>query len=282
MPDDSAGSGGRGDRPPLRPGLSDQRSTAQRASTCVHGAGSLRPAARSIPSTPTAKRDGLRHDWLPAEPEPPSMELIDLKLKPCPWRPYNAGYVNGGGWYHFYDLATDVAMWGAHTVLQRWRGVGHDGRLAHRVRVRRTRCDDRGQRLSNGCKPQLAAGSVGPRRVLVMKRLAASGSTDPKDGPGPPTATHRRSLRAGLLRDYTKVLAEYTARNTAAAGPRIPRLHPPRRAPRGESGGHAYDEHLPGGRYREQLQRNLCSIRSRPSLSAMWKPTGCGPAMRYR
>jgi len=40
-------------------------------------------------------RDGLRHDWLPAEPEPPKDELDwDIWLGPCPWRPYNAGYVN--------------------------------------------------------------------------------------------------------------------------------------------------------------------------------------------
>ncbi len=69
-------------------------------------------------------RDGLRHDWLPAEPEPAKEEFDwDLWLGPSPWRPYNAGYVNGAGWYHFYDLATDVAMWGAHTVTQALAGL---------------------------------------------------------------------------------------------------------------------------------------------------------------
>ena len=29
----------------------------------------------------------------------------------------------GGGWYHFYDFATDVAMWGAHTVAQALAGL---------------------------------------------------------------------------------------------------------------------------------------------------------------
>src|SRR5512133_1519393 len=69
-------------------------------------------------------RDGLREDWLPAEPEPSKEELDwDLWLGPSPWRPYNPGYVNGGGWYHYADLATDVAMWGAHSVAQALAGL---------------------------------------------------------------------------------------------------------------------------------------------------------------
>jgi predicted dehydrogenase len=69
-------------------------------------------------------RDGMRYDWLPAEPEPPRDEVDwDAWLGPCPWRPYNASYVNGGGWYHFHDFATDVAMWGAHTVAQALAGL---------------------------------------------------------------------------------------------------------------------------------------------------------------
>ena len=33
----------------------------------------------------------MRHDWLPAQPEPPKDEVDwDVWLGPSPWRPYNA------------------------------------------------------------------------------------------------------------------------------------------------------------------------------------------------
>ena len=68
-------------------------------------------------------RGGSRHDRLPAQPEPPKDEVDwDAWLGPCPWRPYNKGYVNHG-WYNFYDFATDVAMWGAHTIAQALAGI---------------------------------------------------------------------------------------------------------------------------------------------------------------
>ncbi|HEY3322644.1 MAG TPA: Gfo/Idh/MocA family oxidoreductase [Planctomycetota bacterium] len=63
-------------------------------------------------------RGGSRRDWLPAMAEPPAEEVNwDAWLGPCQWRPYNKGYLQSG-WYNFYDFATDMAMWGAHTVAQ--------------------------------------------------------------------------------------------------------------------------------------------------------------------
>jgi len=63
-------------------------------------------------------RGGFRHDWLPPQAQPPKDEIDwEVWVGPSPWRPYNSGYLNSG-WYNFYDLATDVAMWGAHSVAQ--------------------------------------------------------------------------------------------------------------------------------------------------------------------
>jgi hypothetical protein len=76
------------------------------------------------PDSGFTRRQFLARGTLAAEPEPAKDELDwDLWLGACPWRPYNAAYVNGGGWYHLYDFATDVAMWGAHTVAQALAGL---------------------------------------------------------------------------------------------------------------------------------------------------------------
>jgi predicted dehydrogenase len=67
----------------------------------------------------------MRHDWLPAEPEPPKDEMDwDHWLGPCPWRPYNAAYVQGR-WRGHYDFHTScIGEWGAHTFAQAQAGIG--------------------------------------------------------------------------------------------------------------------------------------------------------------
>lgn len=159
-------------------------------------------------------RGGLRRDWLPAQPEPAKADLDwDLWLGPSPMRPYNAGYVNGNGWYDHEDLATDVAQWGAHTVAQALAGLdmtnvtaidfeyaGPDATMV--------------TRLSNGVK-------------LVLYRIAGSvwdpcqywsgscgerfdgteGWAGAADGYSKPDVSS-----PVLMKDYKRILAEYSVR----------------------------------------------------------------------
>jgi predicted dehydrogenase len=158
-------------------------------------------------------RDGLRRDWLPAEPEPPKHELDwDAFLGPSPWRPFNKGYL-GGGWYHFYDFATDVAMWGAHTVAQALAGL--DMNNVSSIEFEYAGPDaTMVTRLSNGVK-------------LVLFRVSGSvwepceywhGACGERfDGPGGWAAAADGYARTdvsspALLLEYKKVLAEDTAR----------------------------------------------------------------------
>ncbi|MCS7316473.1 MAG: Gfo/Idh/MocA family oxidoreductase, partial [Bryobacterales bacterium] len=77
--------------------------------------------ARYMPPIPS-------HDWLPGEPEPPR-QLLDwnLWLGPCPWRPYNRLYVEGG-WRNYFDFhGGSILEWGTHTAdLCQWANDADD------------------------------------------------------------------------------------------------------------------------------------------------------------
>ena len=158
-------------------------------------------------------RGGSRHDWLPAEPLPPKEELDwDAWLGPCPWRPYNNVYVNHG-WYNYYDFATDVAMWGAHTMAQALAGI--DMTNVSTIEFEHAGPDATMMtRLSNGVK-------------LVLVRVDGScwepcqywhGACGERfDGPeGWTAAADGYSMTdvssPALLREYKKVLNEYIGR----------------------------------------------------------------------
>ncbi len=159
-------------------------------------------------------RDGQRLDYLPAQPEPPKEEVDwDLWLGPCPWRPFNSGYVNGSGWYHFHDLATDVAMWGAHTIAQALAGLDLTGVTSIEIEY----AADGGTmqtRLSNGVKLVLyrTVGSVWQACDLwhgsCGERFEGPGGwAGAADGYAKPDVSS-----PALLNDFKQVLAEYTGR----------------------------------------------------------------------
>lgn len=154
-------------------------------------------------------RDGTRHAWLPAEPEPPKDELDwDAWLGPCPWRPYNPGYVNGGGWYHYYDFATDVAMWGAHTVAQVLPGL--DMSNVTSIEFEYSSPDDAMvTRLSNGVRLVLARGRDGNywQGSCGERFDGPEGWAAAADGYSKPDVSS-----PALLAEYRKVLGEYSAR----------------------------------------------------------------------
>ncbi len=157
---------------------------------------------------------GYRRDWLPSEPEPLKEDLDwDLWLGPCPWRPYNKGYVKGGGWYNFYDLATDVAMWGAHTVAQALAGL--DMTNVTFIDFEYAGSDvSMVARLSNGVKLVLyrIAGDVWKPcqywRGSCGERFEGSeGWAGAADGDSKPDVSS-----PALLTEYAKVMAEYASR----------------------------------------------------------------------
>ena len=159
-------------------------------------------------------RDGMLRNMLPAEPEPPKDELDwDAWLGPCPWRPYNSAYVNGGGWYHYYDLATDVAMWGAHTVAQALAGL--DMTNVSHIELEYEGPDvSMITRLSNGVKLVLfrSGGSVSGQCDLWHGSCGErfdgpDGWVAAADGYAGPDVSSPT-----LLREFKKVLSDYTGR----------------------------------------------------------------------
>ena len=159
-------------------------------------------------------RGGSRRDWLPAEPEPPKDEMDwDTWLGPCAWRPYNKAYVSHG-WYNFHDFATDVAMWGAHTVVQALAGVdmsnvthiefeygGPDATMVTRLSngVKMVMFREPGGDCWKPC--QYWHGSCGERYEGPEGWVAAADGYSKPDVSSP-----------ALFSEFKKVLAEYTTR----------------------------------------------------------------------
>jgi len=152
----------------------------------------------------------LRHDWLPAEPEPPLEENNwDAWLGPCPWRPYNSEYIRGG-WRHHYDFHTScIGEWGAHTIVQVQAGIDSlDTSAVEYEYVDNQTGDGLVARFSNGVKLILSLnqecwGGVSGQRFDGTEGWIAN-SGDGHD--------YSRASSRALLADLPNVIADYTAR----------------------------------------------------------------------
>jgi len=151
----------------------------------------------------------MRHDWLPAEPEPPAEEVDwDAWLGPCPWRPYNSRYVSGG-WRGFYDFHTScIGEWGAHTFAQCQVAIGAaDTSPVEYTYVDNPTGDGMVARFANGIKMVLSRGdrywhgSCGVRYEGTEAWVAVADGYSQPEGSNP-----------ALLENFAAVVEQYVAR----------------------------------------------------------------------
>jgi hypothetical protein len=151
----------------------------------------------------------MRHDWLPAEPEPPKDEVDwDAWLGPCPWRPYNSAYVRGG-WRGHYDFHTScIGEWGAHTFAQAQAGIGagHLSAVEYQY-VKNDSGDGMVTTFPNGAKMILSRGDKHWHGSCGMRFDGPEGWASCADGYNKPEVSN-----PALLAEVKKVVADYTAR----------------------------------------------------------------------
>lgn len=151
----------------------------------------------------------MKHDWLPAEPEPPKDEVDwDAWLGPCPWRPYNSAYVRGG-WRGHYDFHTScIGEWGAHTFAQAQAGIGAGETSAVRYQyVKNESGDGMITEFANGAKMILSRGDKWWRGSCGMRFEGPEGWVAAADGYNKPDVSS-----PAMLADLKKIVADYSAR----------------------------------------------------------------------
>ena len=151
----------------------------------------------------------MRHDWLPAQPEPPKDEVDwDEWLGPCPWRPYNAEYVSGG-WRGFYDFHTScIGEWGAHTFAQAQAGINALETSAVEYNyVPNPTGDGMVTRFANGAKMILHRGDEWWHGSCGMRFEGDGGWVSAADGYSRPEVSS-----PALLADFNKIVQDYIAR----------------------------------------------------------------------
>lgn len=155
----------------------------------------------------------MRRDWLPAEPEPAKDEVDwDAWLGACPWRPYNATYVEGS-WRGFHDFYNScIGEWGSHTLAQCQMALG----MAERSPVRYTFVDQpsaEGMEMifDNGVK--MIQTSKGWHGTCGVRFVGSEGWVACADGYSRPEVSNQ-----ALLADYEAVLQNYLARTGRCVG----------------------------------------------------------------
>lgn len=151
----------------------------------------------------------MKHDWLPAEPEPPKEEVDwDQWLGPCPWRPYNQAYTRGG-WRGYYDFHTScIGEWGAHTFAQAQAGIDCLNTSASEYYyVNNPTGDEMVTVFPNGVKMVLSRGDKWWRGSCGMRFDGPEGWVAAADGYSKPDVSS-----PALLADFRKIVADYMAR----------------------------------------------------------------------
>lgn len=155
----------------------------------------------------------MRHDWLPALPEPPKDEVDwDAWLGPCPWRPYNPAYV-AGGWRGHYDFHTScIGEWGAHTFAQAQAGLGMSFTAPVEYEyVRNDSGDGMVTHFANGVRMVLSRGTKHWHGSCGERFDGSEGWVAAADGYAKPEASSPK-----LLREFQRVIGEYVARTGRA------------------------------------------------------------------
>ncbi len=149
----------------------------------------------------------MRHDWLPAQPEPSRDEVDwDQWLGPCPWRPYNASYVSGG-WRGHYDFHTScIGEWGAHTFAQCQVAIGAADTSAIEYQyVNNAFGEGMVTRFANGI--QMVLQKEGWRGSCGVRYEGTEGWVSVADGYSKPDVSD-----PAMMADFKKLVQDYMAR----------------------------------------------------------------------
>ncbi len=151
----------------------------------------------------------MKHDWLPAEPEPPRDDVDwDQWLGPCPWRPYNGAYVRGG-WRGYYDFHTScIGEWGAHTFAQCQFAIGAADTSAIEYQyVNNPTGDGMVTRFANGIQMVLSRGEQWWHGSCGVRYEGTEGWVAIADGYPKPEVSS-----PALLADFSMLVKDYMAR----------------------------------------------------------------------